>query len=82
MSYQNQERLALARQLAALDPALGPKGSDHAGRARIADRSLGSAMIESAAGFTLGDVLNMAKDMDYELTEEDAIAHYLGGQGA
>lgn len=79
MSYQNHDRLALAHQLAALDPALGPRSSDPSSRARIADRSVGSAMIEAADGFTLGGVLNMAQEMDYGLSEEEAIVHHLGG---
>ena len=79
MPYSKSQLLDFADQLTALDPVFDPYGDDTANTAARADRSVASAMIESTTRFTLGDVLNMRRDMELSLSEREAINHHLDG---
>ena len=79
MPYIKSELLDLAYQLTALDWVFSPKGDDATAAAERANRSVGSAMIESTTSFTLGDVLNMRYSMELGLSEREAINFHLDG---
>ena len=79
MPYSKSELWDFACHLTALDPVFSPKGEEAEAAAERANHSVGSAMIESTTSFTLGDVLNMSRDMELGLSEREAINHHLDG---